>query len=158
MHKGAARVVQAFGLAGQATSLLLVVGQNMNHRLALIRQLAIHGIQIAEDMHKGTAPLFAFPHAHLQRLLLLEHALVFALKSFKSGGVRLQNLGILLRYVHLLCPRLTFSSSRLRYSISFSNAIILSSRPTTTSSNFSRSRIFSCSSAFDSSRSRTTFS
>src|SRR6266571_4430050 len=41
-------------------------------------------------------------------------------------------------------------SSFLSTSSSFSSAIIFSSRPTTTSSNFSRSRIFSCSSALDS--------
>ena len=38
-------------------------------------------------------------------------------------------------------------TSVCRLSSSFSRAIIFSSRPTTTSSNFSRSRIFSCSSA-----------
>src|SRR5207244_11683382 len=41
-----------------------------------------------------------------------------------------------------------------RLSSSFSRAIIFSSRPTTTSSNFSRSKIFSCSSFLDFSRSR----
>src|SRR6267143_1369480 len=45
-----------------------------------------------------------------------------------------------------------------RLSSSFSRAIIFSSRPTTTSSNFSRSRIFSCSSLLDCSRSLTTCS
>ena len=53
---------------------------------------------------------------------------------------------------------LSFSFSRCRLSSSFSSAIIFSSRPTTTSSNFSRSRIFSCSSVFDCSRSCTTSS
>ncbi len=59
---------------------------------------------------------------------------------------------------HSLFDHYPLVRSRLKFSISLSNVIILSSRPTTTSSNFSRSRIFSCNSALDSCRSRTTFS
>src|SRR5213076_1247667 len=58
----------------------------------------------------------------------------------------------------LIPPRRQRFDLTRRLSSSFSRAIIFNSRPTTTSSNFSRSRIFSCSSLLDFSRSRTTCS
>src|SRR5215472_7077718 len=110
-------------------------------------------------MHEGAPPLLTFEYAQLEGILLLYQACIFVLEAFQ-GHICVPSAfwNTLLSYVHVYYPRRAFSSSRFRFSTSFSKAIILSSRPTTTSSNFSRSRIFSCSSALDSCRSRTTFS
>src|SRR6185437_13657168 len=138
---------------------MLVVGQDMDHSFALFCLFPIDRIQVAQDVHQGAPALLALEHTQFQGILLLYQARIFVLQAFQ-GHLCIQS-GFwysLLSYVHVYFPRRTLSSSRFRFSISFSSAIILSSRPTTTSSNFSRSRIFSCSSALDSCRSRTTFS
>jgi hypothetical protein len=43
----------------------------MDHSLALISQLAIDCIQIAQDVHESTPPLLTFAHSHLESVLLL---------------------------------------------------------------------------------------
>src|SRR5439155_22808404 len=118
--------------------------EDVQHRLALVGEPPVRLVQVAHDVHEGAAALFAFLHPRLEAGdLLAERA----------------------RFLPWLCghqadaPSLfSFSFSCCRSSRSFSRAIIFSSRPTTTSSNFSRSRIFSWSSVLDCSRSRTTSS
>src|SRR5712692_2322977 len=161
MHEGASRIVQAFSLFGKSAAIMLVVGQYMDHGLALIVQFSIDIVQVAQDVHKSAASLLAPMHAHFQGLFLLQQFVILLYQLFPINLTwrwRFESILCRCSYVHLPCPRLIFSNSCFRFSISFSRAIILSSRPTTTSSNFSRSRIFSCSSDFDSCRSRTTFS
>ena len=44
----------------------------MDHSLALISQLPIDRIQIAQNMHEGPPAFLAFADTHLERLLLLQ--------------------------------------------------------------------------------------
>src|ERR671923_40893 len=93
------------------------------------------------------------PYAALQRLHLgTESALV----PPRLSKCQLTILRHDLRHNDQTLSAFSLSASFRRLSSSFSRAIIFSSRPTTTSSNFSRSKIFSCNSAFDCCRSRTT--
>src|SRR6266700_539463 len=161
MHESEAGIIQALSLPGEAAAILLVVGQDMDHGFALVGQLTVERVQVTENVHKRTTTLFALVHAYFQSLFLLKQLRVLLPEPLQlyffpciQGSLWLD----LQRHIHLPCPRLSLSSSCRSFSISFSNAIILSSRPTTTSSNFSRSRIFSCNSALDTWRSRTTFS
>src|SRR5207237_3282823 len=134
---------------------LMRVLEDVQHRLALVAELPVRLVQVAHDVQERAPSLLRLMHAVLELLdLLLEGA------GLSRGGriaVRPRRHGVGLD-CHQLAARstLSFSTSCWRPSSSFSSAIILSSRPTTTSSNFSRSRIFSCSSACDARRSPTT--
>src|SRR2546426_509918 len=158
VEQGSSRIVEPCRLAGQSSAILLVVGQDVKHRLPLVGQALVGLVQVAHDMEHCAALLVACPQAALQRLHLRA-------ESTLGGGGRpgLANRRLTIvrhEFCHRDHTRAVFSlpSSFRRLSSSFSRAIIFSSRPTTTSSNFSRSKIFSCSSLLDFSRSRTTCS
>ena len=148
------------GLLGQAAAVLLVVGEDVEHRLALVGEPLVGLVEVAHDVQHRAAPLLA-PGARGSRA---SSTCCWRCSGSGSAGAyaspfrqRRQRLG-LGRHQFVELSRLVLATSAWRLSSSFSSAIIFSSRPTTTSSNFSRSRIFSCSSVFDCSRSRTTSS
>src|SRR5213594_1204686 len=158
VEQGSPRIVEPRRLASQSSAVLLVVGQDVKHRLPLVGQALVGLVQVAHDMEHRAALLVACPQAALQRLHLRA-------ESTLGGGGRpgLANRRLTIvrhEFCHRDHTRAVFSlpSSFRRLSSSFSRAIIFSSRPTTTSSNFSRSKIFSCSSLLDFSRSRNTCS
>src|SRR5205807_1531988 len=150
MQHGPSRIVEPIRLAGQSSSVLLIVGQDMEHGLSLVGEAFVGLVQIAHDVEHRAALLIAFPQAALQRLHLRTKSALG-----RRGHRVLRHDG---RRCHQDLRPFSLPSSFRELSSSFSRAIILSSRPTTTSSNFSRSRIFSCSSVLDFSRSRTTCS
>src|SRR5207247_3091 len=146
-------VIEPLGLAGQTTAVPLVVGQDVQHGLTLIGETLIGLVQVGHDVEHRAALLVAFSEAELQRLdlraklVLVPHARpAIRDRRFTISDQRLWHRGQILAG---LCLPTSFCSP----SSSFSRAIIFSSRPTTTSSNFSRSRIFSCNSRLDFSRS-----
>src|SRR5438876_8815 len=113
-------------------------------------------VQVAHDVEERPAALLAPADTLLELVHPLEQARVGLedarlRRGLRTGAVR--DLGGGHAWFLSVFRR---SSCWRRDSTSFSKAIILSSRPTTTSSNFSRSRIFSCSSACEARRSRTT--
>src|SRR5207249_7574838 len=128
------RVVEPLGLPGQAAAILLVVSQDVKHGLPLVGEPPVGLVQVAHDVEHCEALLVAFSQSTLQCVHLRAQP---ALSRRED-----------LRHRSQPSP-LNFLTSCRKLSISFSSAIISSSRPTTTSSNFSRSRIFSCSSPFD---------
>src|SRR5438093_645932 len=158
VEQGSPRIVEPRRLASQSSAVLLVVGQDVKHRLSLVGEALVGFVQVAHDMEHRAALLVACPQAALQRLHLRAES---TLGGGGRPGLANRRLTIVRHEVcHRDHTRAVFSlpSSFRRLSSSFSRAIIFSSRPTTTSSNFSRSKIFSCSSLLDFSRSRTTCS
>src|SRR5579859_5419707 len=160
VQQRAAEVIQALGLPREPLAVVFIIRQNMQHRRALIGQLLIESVEVVHDVNHGAAAILRLLPTLLQQRVLLAQPAIFRQQSRQiqlSGAISYGNLRRMLFYGHRVCPRsaFSFSMSRLSPSISFFRAIIFSSRPTTTSSNFSRSRIFSCNSAFDSWRSRT---
>src|SRR5438094_259448 len=156
VQQGPTRVVESLSLTSQPAAVLLVIGQNMQHGLALVGQALVELAQVAHDVAHRAALCVAFPQAPLQQLHV---GAQFCLGRRGRAGLRdcaltLRDRG--LRHRVQILPALSLSTSLRKLSSSFSRAIIFSSRPTTTSSNFSRSRIFSCSSLLDCSRSWTT--
>src|SRR5258708_23514536 len=158
VQQRAACVVQALGLLHEAPPVALVVAQDVDHRLALVGQLLVEAVEVVHDVDHGTPPLVALAHARIEQRKLAAQLCVLvaqpvALILCRGGGLQRQAR----IYDHEPPPRSArvFSRSFLRLSISFSSSLLLSSRPTNTSSHFSRSRIFSCSSAFDSCKSIT---
>src|SRR5207249_11986374 len=137
-----------------------LVGQNVQHGLPLVGEALVDLAQVAHDVEHRTALGVAFAHAALQRLHVRAEA-AFGRCPGPSPALRdraptVRSRG--LRHGDQVLPARSRSPSLRKFSSSFSRAIIFSSRPTTTSSNFSRSKIFSCSSLLDFSRSRTTCS
>src|SRR5213595_1872310 len=130
MQHGPARAVEPLSLAGQSSAVLLVVDQDVKHGAALLIALSQTALQ----------------HLYVRAQSALD----------PHGRARILYHG--LRHRDQARPSLSPPPCFCRFSSSFSRAIIFSSRPTTTSSNFSRSTIFSCSSLLDFSRSRTTCS
>src|SRR5262249_42166190 len=137
----------------------------MQHRLALVGELLIGAIELVHNVHQRATRLITLAHTLLERVSLQQQPSVLLKQIFqvkhdavevcspnRTRTIRVQD------HVPRPFSALRFSRSLRILSISFSRAIILSSRPITTSSNFSRSRIFSCSSALDSCKSRTTCS
>src|SRR2546430_5700991 len=150
VEQGAPRVVEPHRLAGQSTAVLLVVGQDVQHRLSLVGEALVGFVQVAHDVEHRAALLVACAQAALQRLHLRAES------TLGRGGLTI--LGHDVWHRDQILAVFSLPTSLRRLSSSFSRAIIFSSRPTTTSSNFSRSRIFSCGSLLDFSRSRTTCS
>src|SRR5438874_1387731 len=158
------RIVEPVRLARQSSAVLFVVGQDMQHGLALVGEALVELVQVAHDVEHRAALLVALPQAALQRLHARAESTLgrCACPGLRDRRPTIQYHG--LRHRHGLrhhaqpLPDLSPPTPLRRLSFSFSRAIILSSRPTTTSSNFSRSRIFSCNSVLDFSRSRTTCS
>ena len=147
VQQGAARVVEPLRLLAEPAAILLVVAEDVQHRLPLVGEPLVGVVEVTHDVQERTPALLRLGDAKL------ELGDAFPERgNHLALGERLDGLG-----VHPEDGRKVASSCR-RLSSSFSSAIILSSRPTTTSSNFSRSRIFSWSSVFDCSRSRTTCS
>src|SRR5215831_16911629 len=126
---------------------LVRVLEDVEHRLALLAELAVRLVEVAHDVDER-APA----------LLRLNDSLLETGDLLTQGGCVEFDLRVGVGHQPAARSRLSCRFSACICSSSFSSAIILSSRPTTTSSNFSRSRIFSCSSVLDRSRSRTTFS
>src|SRR5262249_35239276 len=151
-----AGVVEALGLAGEPAAVVLVVAEDVEHRLALVGELLVRLVQVTHDVNER-AP--AFLGELDPRLKLLDLGLERGEVGLGPALARAVRWPPGLR-AHQAEARaaFSFSLSRRKSSSSFSSAIIFSSRPTTTSSNFSRSRIFSWSSVFDRSRSLTTSS
>src|SRR6267142_6817294 len=140
---------------GEPAAILLVVDENMEHRLALVAEAPVDLIKVAHDVEHGAALLVPLAQAPLQRLHLgAESTRGWRGRAGLGDGRR---RGDLLHHDPALPVPQAVDVLR-RLSSAFSKAIILSSRPTTTSSNFSRSRIFSCNSVLDFSRSHTTCS
>src|SRR5205823_1190643 len=156
--KRAARVVEALRLAREPAAIVLVVAEDVQHRLPLVGELLVRLVEVAHDVDERAPARLRAPDPGLQLLDLLAQG--GRVELGLADRVRVGYGRPLRIRAHQAEARaaLSFSFSRWRLSSSFSNAIIFSSRPTTTSSNFSRSRIFSCSSVLDSSRSRTTAS
>src|SRR2546430_3724194 len=113
MQHGRAGAVEPLSLAGQSSAVLLVVDQDVKH---------------------GAALLIALSQAALQHLYVRAQS---ALDP--HGRARILYHG--LRHRDQARPSLSPPPCFCRFSSSFSRAIIFSSRPTTTSSNFSRSKI-----------------
>src|SRR6266566_3954337 len=157
VEQGSSRIVEPRRLASQSSAVLLVVGQDVKHRLPLVGQALVGLVQVAHDVEHRAALLVACPQATLQRVHLRAES------TLRGGGPGLADRRLTI-FRQERCHRdhtlavFSLPTSLRRLSSSFSRAIIFSSRPTTTSSNFSRSRIFSCSSLLDFSRSRTTCS
>src|SRR3989454_211832 len=146
---------------------LLQVSHDVNHRLAAGFQTQLVLVRILKDMQNGppriveSSRLAGQPPAVL--LIVgqdVQHGFPLVGEALVGLGQVEQGAALLVdaRHGAHTLPALGRPSSFRRLSSSFSRAIIFSSRPTTTSSNFSRSRIFSCSSLLDCSRSRTTCS
>src|SRR5439155_566771 len=150
--QGAPRVVEPHRLAGQSTAVLLVVGQDVKHRLPLVGQALVGLVQIAHDMEHRAALLVACPQAALQRLHLRAES---TLGGGGRPGLANRRLTIVRHEVcHRVHTRAAFSlpSSFRRLSSSFSRAIIFSSYgwlsratfsswwPSTTSPQCSRSK------------------
>src|SRR6267378_2394666 len=129
MQHGPARVVEPLSLAGQSSAVLLVVDQDVKH---------------------GATLLIALSQTALQQLHVRAE---LALGPRGRAGIGQRGVRHRAQALPSLRPPRFWTLSN-----SFSRAIIFSSRPTTTSSNFSRSKIFSWSSLLDFSRSRTTCS
>jgi hypothetical protein len=68
VEQRASRVVEPNGLAGQPLSVLLVIGQEMQHGRALLGQATVGLLQIAENMDKSAAAPFTFLDASLEKL------------------------------------------------------------------------------------------
>ena len=66
MQEGAPRVVQAVGLTSQAAAIVLIVVQDVEHRLALIAEALIDVVEIAHDVQQSATALLGLPDAHLQ--------------------------------------------------------------------------------------------
>src|SRR5205814_422600 len=112
--------------------------------------------QVAHDVEERPAALLAPADTLLELVHPLEQARVGLEDARLRRGLRTRAVRDLGGGHAWFLSVFRRSSCWRRDSTSFSKAIILSSRPTTTSSNFSRSRIFSCSSACEARRSRTT--
>src|SRR2546425_10494731 len=157
VQQGPTGVIEPLGLVGQTAAVLLVVGQDVQHGLPLVSEALVELAQVTHDVEQRAALGVAFPHAALQHLHVHAEA---AFGRRPGPGLRdraptVRSRG--LRHGDQILPARSLSASLRKLSSSFSRAIIFSSRPTTTSSNFSRSKIFSCSSLLDFSRSWTTF-
>src|SRR5947208_12148764 len=147
VQQGSAGIVEPLGLASEPAAILLVVDKDVEHRLTLLAEPPVDLVEVAHDVEHRAALRVALPQAALQGLHLGAES---ALDRCARPGLRDRRLTVLRHHQSFDCF--------LRLASSFSRAIIFSSRPTTTSSNFSRSRIFSCNSLLDFSRSRTTCS
>src|SRR5205085_1221736 len=158
MEKRPPRVVEPLRLAGEPAAVVLVVAEDVQHRLALVGELLVRLVEVPHDVDERAPARLRAPDPGLQLLDLLAQG--GRVELGLADRVRVGYGRPLRICAHQAEARaaLSFSFSRCTLSSSFSSAIIFSSRPTTTSSNFSRSRIFSWSSVFDSSRSRTTSS
>ena len=161
VQQGAPRVVEALGLATEPPAVLLVVAEDVERGLAPVAQAFVELVEVAHDVEHGAALLVALleadrqqPHLLAQPCLRLDPAV--QLRRLPRALAR-HGSPVGRRQARSPSP-LSRATSFRKPSRSFSRAIILSSRPTTTSSNFSRSRIFSCNSVLDFSRSRTTCS
>src|SRR2546427_5864141 len=157
VQQGPTGVIEPLGLVGQTAAVLLVVGQDVQHGLPLVSEALVELAQVAHDVEHRAALGVAFPQAALQHLHVRAEA---AFGRRPGPGLRDRAPTVrsrCLRHGDQILPALSLSPSLRKLSSSFSRAIIFSSRPTTTSSNFSRSKIFSCSSLLDFSRSWTTF-
>src|SRR5437660_10876792 len=146
---------------------LLQISHDVNHRLAAGFQTQLVLVRILKDMQDGpprvveSSGLAGQPPAVL--LIVgqdVQHGLPLVGEALVGLGQVEQGATLLVdaRHGAHTLPAFGRPSSFRRLSSSFSRAIIFSSRPTTTSSNFSRSRIFSWSSLLDFSKSRTTCS
>ena len=155
VQQGPTGVVEPLSLVGQTSTVVFVVGQNVQHGLPLVGEALVDLAQVAHDVEHRTALGVAFAHAALQRVHVRAEA-AFGRCPGPSPALRdraptVRSRG--LRHGDQVLPARSRSPSLRKFSSSFSRAIIFSSRPTTTSSNFSRSKIFSCSSLLDFSRS-----
>src|SRR5205823_14646738 len=149
-------VVEAFGLAGEPAAVVFVVAEDVEHRLALVGEFLVRLVQVAHDVNEGAPPLLRELDPRPKLLDLSAKRDEVGLGPAVARAVR-EPPGLRAHQAEARAA-FSFSLSRRRSSSSFSSAIIFSSRPTTTSSNFSRSRIFSWSSVFERSRSLTTSS
>ena len=68
MHECAPGLVEALGLAGEPAAILLVVDEDMEHRLALVGEAPVHLVEVAHDVEQGAALLVALTQAPFQRL------------------------------------------------------------------------------------------
>src|SRR2546425_9761439 len=151
VQHGRPGVVEPLRLAGQSTAVPLVVGQDVQHGLPLVGEALVGLVQVAHDVEHRAALLVALAQTSLQHLYVRAQS---ALGPRGRAGIFYHGAW----HRHQALPGLSPPTCFWTFSSSFSRAIIFSSRPTTTSSNFSRSKIFSCSSPLDFSRSRTTCS
>src|SRR5437773_8840568 len=137
------RIVEPLRLAGKSSSVLLVVGQDVKYRLPLVGETLIERVQVSHDVKHRAPLLVAFSQAALQRLHSCAEPADGRVASHRLHHSRLKILYDVLRHCDQALPAFSLSTSFRRLSSSFSRAIIFNSRPTTTSSNFSRSKIFS---------------
>src|SRR5437667_438272 len=157
-------ITQLLFAAGDFLRGLAQIIHDVDQRLTRVLQPEIGLVLILQDVQQGAAMVLAQAQALVQRLHLPAQALDL---SPQLGVARLSGAGRRRpdrrghpRGGHQDAPcsvRRRATSART-CSSSFSSAIIFSSRPTTTSSNFSSSRTFSCSSVRAFSKSRTTCS
>src|SRR5213594_2546634 len=157
-------ITQLLFAAGDFLRGLAQIIHDVDQRLTRVLQPEIGLVLILQDVQQGAAVVLAQAQALVQRLHLPAQALDLSpqlgVARLNGAGRRRPGRRSHLRGGHHGAPR----SVRRRAisarccSSSFSRAIIFSSRPTTTSSNFSSSKTFSCSSVRDFTRSRTTCS
>src|SRR5437899_4499526 len=157
MQKRAPRVVQALRLTSQAAAIVHIIVQDVEHRVALIAEALIDVVEIPHDVQQSATALLGLPDAHLQFFPALSQGRaggdqrfrfdLFQPRGFFHGAVAATHCFFLLAKVHEAPARgpvfyftkaisRSLATSFLKLSNSFSKAIILSSRPTTTSSNF----------------------
>src|SRR5207245_5173447 len=125
------------------------VDEYVHQALAPLFDLLFELVHVAHDFEQRPTALLDPAEVDLEPLHVLPQAGLGREETFDARLLRRPSLGVvrelggghawfLSAFIRSFCWR--------RDSTSFSKAIILSSRPTTTSSNFSRSRIFSFSS------------
>jgi hypothetical protein len=68
VEERAPRVVEPVRLPGESAPVVLVVGEDVEHRPPLIAQLAVRHVQVAHDVEQRAAALLRLPHAQLELL------------------------------------------------------------------------------------------
>ena len=63
MQQRPPRVVEPLGLAGYSSAVLLVIGQDVKHRLPLVREALVGLVQVTHDVEHCAALPVALPHA-----------------------------------------------------------------------------------------------
>src|SRR5437879_319980 len=113
-----------------------VVGQNVQHGLPLVGEALVEHVRIPHDVEHGATPLVALSQAALERHLRTKFVRALAVASVSvtvgpGSGIKMSGIAI----------KPSPLPTAFAHSDLFSKAIIFSSRPTTTSLNFSRSKI-----------------
>jgi hypothetical protein len=63
VQQGSPRVVESLCLAGQSAAVLLIIGQDVKHRLPMVGEALVRFIKVPHDVEHRAALLVALPYS-----------------------------------------------------------------------------------------------